>query len=160
MWVLLGTGREGCIAHGVGADGCSCLFCAVLVCSQEGSSRRCGGQGDLLSGSLGVMVHWALLAGPEKTNRYGTPSLVPLCCCYFLTALPAAHVSHPLTSQANYPCSWRDIWSQGSLPTGVSRHTGWTQTCQLRGTLASGESKQPLLVKDTIVRSSAGASVN
>ncbi|XP_004447075.1 ATP-dependent (S)-NAD(P)H-hydrate dehydratase isoform X1 [Dasypus novemcinctus] len=40
----------------------------VLVCSQEGSSRRCGGQGDLLSGSLGVLVHWALLAGSEKTN--------------------------------------------------------------------------------------------
>ncbi|XP_042636625.1 ATP-dependent (S)-NAD(P)H-hydrate dehydratase [Orycteropus afer afer] len=40
----------------------------VLVCSQEGSNRRCGGQGDLLSGSLGVLVHWALLAGSEKTN--------------------------------------------------------------------------------------------
>ncbi|XP_068950218.1 ATP-dependent (S)-NAD(P)H-hydrate dehydratase isoform X3 [Petaurus breviceps papuanus] len=40
----------------------------VLVCSHEGSSRRCGGQGDLLSGSLGVLVHWAFLAGPEKTN--------------------------------------------------------------------------------------------
>ncbi|XP_058404471.1 ATP-dependent (S)-NAD(P)H-hydrate dehydratase isoform X3 [Diceros bicornis minor] len=40
----------------------------VLECSQEGSSRRCGGQGDLLSGSLGVLVHWALLAGPKKTN--------------------------------------------------------------------------------------------
>ncbi|KAL1773154.1 ATP-dependent (S)-NAD(P)H-hydrate dehydratase isoform X1 [Sigmodon hispidus] len=47
----------------------------VLVCSQEGSSRRCGGQGDLLSGSLGVMVHWALLAGPEKTNG-SSPLLV------------------------------------------------------------------------------------
>ncbi|XP_074819764.1 ATP-dependent (S)-NAD(P)H-hydrate dehydratase isoform X3 [Natator depressus] len=40
----------------------------VLVCSHEGSSRRCGGQGDLLSGSLGVLAHWAFLAGPEKTN--------------------------------------------------------------------------------------------
>ncbi|XP_017946736.1 ATP-dependent (S)-NAD(P)H-hydrate dehydratase isoform X1 [Xenopus tropicalis] len=40
----------------------------VLVCSHEGSSRRCGGQGDLLAGSLGVLVHWALLAGPEKIN--------------------------------------------------------------------------------------------
>uniref|UniRef100_A0A8C2VCV1 ATP-dependent (S)-NAD(P)H-hydrate dehydratase n=2 Tax=Chinchilla lanigera TaxID=34839 RepID=A0A8C2VCV1_CHILA len=40
----------------------------VLECSLEGSGRRCGGQGDLLSGSLGVMAHWALLAGPEKTN--------------------------------------------------------------------------------------------
>ncbi|KAI1241631.1 hypothetical protein IHE44_0005114 [Lamprotornis superbus] len=40
----------------------------VLVCSHEGSSRRCGGQGDLLSGSLGVMAHWAFVAGAEKTN--------------------------------------------------------------------------------------------
>ncbi|XP_066475059.1 ATP-dependent (S)-NAD(P)H-hydrate dehydratase isoform X1 [Tiliqua scincoides] len=40
----------------------------VLVCSHEGSSRRCGGQGDLLSGFLGVLAHWAFLAGPEKTN--------------------------------------------------------------------------------------------
>ncbi|XP_045423292.1 ATP-dependent (S)-NAD(P)H-hydrate dehydratase isoform X3 [Lemur catta] len=47
----------------------------VLTCSQEGSGRRCGGQGDLLSGSLGVLVHWALLAGPEKTNG-SSPLLV------------------------------------------------------------------------------------
>ncbi|XP_014447531.1 ATP-dependent (S)-NAD(P)H-hydrate dehydratase [Tupaia chinensis] len=47
----------------------------VLVCSQKGSSRRCGGQGDLLSGSLGVLAHWALLAGPEKTKR-SSPLLV------------------------------------------------------------------------------------
>ncbi|XP_059695668.1 ATP-dependent (S)-NAD(P)H-hydrate dehydratase isoform X2 [Haemorhous mexicanus] len=40
----------------------------VLVCSHEGSSRRCGGQGDLLSGSLGVLAHWAFIAGAEKTN--------------------------------------------------------------------------------------------
>uniref|UniRef100_A0A8D1VQ21 ATP-dependent (S)-NAD(P)H-hydrate dehydratase n=1 Tax=Sus scrofa TaxID=9823 RepID=A0A8D1VQ21_PIG len=40
----------------------------VLECSHEGSSRRCGGQGDLLSGSLGVLVHWALHAGPSKTD--------------------------------------------------------------------------------------------
>ncbi|DAA23710.1 ATP-dependent (S)-NAD(P)H-hydrate dehydratase isoform X2 [Bos indicus x Bos taurus] len=40
----------------------------VLECSQEGSGRRCGGQGDLLSGSLGVLAHWALRAGPQKTG--------------------------------------------------------------------------------------------
>ncbi|XP_075865400.1 ATP-dependent (S)-NAD(P)H-hydrate dehydratase isoform X2 [Microcebus murinus] len=59
----------------------------VLTCSQEGSSRRCGGQGDLLSGSLGVLVHWALLAGPEKTNgsspllvaAFGACALTRLC---------------------------------------------------------------------------------
>ncbi|XP_046520408.1 ATP-dependent (S)-NAD(P)H-hydrate dehydratase isoform X2 [Equus quagga] len=49
----------------------------VLECSQEGSSRRCGGQGDLLSGSLGVLVHWALLAGPEKTDGYGHIFICP-----------------------------------------------------------------------------------
>ncbi|XP_066872752.1 ATP-dependent (S)-NAD(P)H-hydrate dehydratase isoform X5 [Kogia breviceps] len=47
----------------------------VLTCSQEGSGRRCGGQGDLLSGSLGVLAHWALLAGPEKTSG-SSPLLV------------------------------------------------------------------------------------
>ncbi|XP_059851823.1 ATP-dependent (S)-NAD(P)H-hydrate dehydratase isoform X1 [Delphinus delphis] len=47
----------------------------ALTCSREGSGRRCGGQGDLLSGSLGVLAHWALLAGPEKTNG-SSPLLV------------------------------------------------------------------------------------
>ncbi|XP_015106569.1 ATP-dependent (S)-NAD(P)H-hydrate dehydratase isoform X5 [Vicugna pacos] len=47
----------------------------VLECSQEGSGRRCGGQGDLLSGSLGVLVHWALQAGPERTDGF-SPLLV------------------------------------------------------------------------------------
>ncbi|KAL4230033.1 hypothetical protein ACF0H5_010420 [Mactra antiquata] len=31
----------------------------VLVCCNEGSPRRCGGQGDLLSGSVGTFLHWA-----------------------------------------------------------------------------------------------------
>ncbi|XP_072478074.1 ATP-dependent (S)-NAD(P)H-hydrate dehydratase isoform X1 [Notamacropus eugenii] len=61
----------------------------VLVCSHEGSSRRCGGQGDLLSGSLGVLVHWAFLAGPDKTNGQN-PFLV------------AAFGACSLTRQCNY----------------------------------------------------------
>ncbi|XP_072332110.1 ATP-dependent (S)-NAD(P)H-hydrate dehydratase isoform X2 [Scyliorhinus torazame] len=47
----------------------------VLVCSQQGSGRRCGGQGDLLSGSLGVLTHWAFAAGEEKTDGLN-PTLV------------------------------------------------------------------------------------
>ncbi|XP_035209285.1 ATP-dependent (S)-NAD(P)H-hydrate dehydratase-like [Stegodyphus dumicola] len=31
----------------------------TIVCAEEGSPRRCGGQGDLLSGSLGVFNFWA-----------------------------------------------------------------------------------------------------
>ncbi|XP_033927949.1 ATP-dependent (S)-NAD(P)H-hydrate dehydratase isoform X1 [Melopsittacus undulatus] len=61
----------------------------VLVCSHEGSSRRCGGQGDLLSGSLGVLAHWAFLAGAEKTNGQN-PFLV------------AAFGACSLTRQANH----------------------------------------------------------
>nr|XP_023682693.1 ATP-dependent (S)-NAD(P)H-hydrate dehydratase isoform X2 [Paramormyrops kingsleyae] len=41
---------------------------SVMVCSQEGSSRRCGGQGDLLSGSLGVLAHWAYSSTAEATK--------------------------------------------------------------------------------------------
>uniref|UniRef100_A0A8C9KP30 ATP-dependent (S)-NAD(P)H-hydrate dehydratase n=1 Tax=Panthera tigris altaica TaxID=74533 RepID=A0A8C9KP30_PANTA len=44
----------------------------VLSCAPEGSSSRCGGQGDLMSGALGVLVHWALHASPEKTNGSGS----------------------------------------------------------------------------------------
>ncbi|XP_066236659.1 ATP-dependent (S)-NAD(P)H-hydrate dehydratase isoform X2 [Saccopteryx leptura] len=61
----------------------------VLECSRQGSSRRCGGQGDLLSGSLGLLVHWALHAGPEKTN-----GLSPL--------LLAAFGACALTRQCNH----------------------------------------------------------
>ncbi|XP_036894260.1 ATP-dependent (S)-NAD(P)H-hydrate dehydratase isoform X2 [Sturnira hondurensis] len=61
----------------------------VLECSLQGSNRRCGGQGDLLSGALGVLVHWALHAGPEKTNGF-SPLLV------------AAFGACSLTRQCNY----------------------------------------------------------
>ncbi|XP_061408279.1 ATP-dependent (S)-NAD(P)H-hydrate dehydratase isoform X3 [Lethenteron reissneri] len=40
----------------------------VLVCEHEGSYRRCGGQGDLLSGATGIMVYWALAANPTVSN--------------------------------------------------------------------------------------------
>ena len=40
---------------------------SVISCSAEGSPRRCGGQGDLLSGILGVFVHWARQAEGRYT---------------------------------------------------------------------------------------------
>ncbi|XP_018605630.1 ATP-dependent (S)-NAD(P)H-hydrate dehydratase isoform X4 [Scleropages formosus] len=48
---------------------------SVIVCSHEGSSRRCGGQGDLLSGSLGVMAHWAFSAQGD-TAKSVSPAMV------------------------------------------------------------------------------------
>ncbi|XP_056610469.1 ATP-dependent (S)-NAD(P)H-hydrate dehydratase isoform X3 [Triplophysa dalaica] len=47
----------------------------MLKCSQEGSGRRCGGQGDLLSGSLGVFAHWAFSSSTDATKGMN-PSLV------------------------------------------------------------------------------------
>lgn len=46
-----------------------CVMFSVISCSVEGSGRRCGGQGDLLSGSLGVLAHWAHAASAAGTLR-------------------------------------------------------------------------------------------
>lgn len=42
---------------------------SVVSCSNEGSGRRCGGQGDLLSGSIGVLAHWAHTASAAGLIR-------------------------------------------------------------------------------------------
>lgn len=36
-----------------------CLSLLVIVCATKGSPRRCGGQGDILSGTMGVFNFWA-----------------------------------------------------------------------------------------------------
>uniref|UniRef100_A0A3Q2QWA6 ATP-dependent (S)-NAD(P)H-hydrate dehydratase n=1 Tax=Fundulus heteroclitus TaxID=8078 RepID=A0A3Q2QWA6_FUNHE len=51
----------------------------VYSCSVEGSGRRCGGQGDLLSGSMGVMAHWAHLRPKKKNDSFGACSLTRQC---------------------------------------------------------------------------------
>ncbi|XP_060909422.1 ATP-dependent (S)-NAD(P)H-hydrate dehydratase [Labrus mixtus] len=48
----------------------------VFTCSLEGSGRRCGGQGDLLSGSMGVFAHWAHSASAAGVIRSVNPSVV------------------------------------------------------------------------------------
>ncbi|XP_073329441.1 ATP-dependent (S)-NAD(P)H-hydrate dehydratase isoform X2 [Pagrus major] len=48
----------------------------VISCSVEGSGRRCGGQGDLLSGSMGVLAHWAHAASAAGLLRSVNPSMV------------------------------------------------------------------------------------
>lgn len=39
----------------------------IVTCKEQGSLRRCGGQGDVLSGSLGTFSHWAFEAA--KNNQ-------------------------------------------------------------------------------------------
>ncbi|XP_023230724.1 ATP-dependent (S)-NAD(P)H-hydrate dehydratase-like [Centruroides sculpturatus] len=38
----------------------------TITCKEKGSPRRCGGQGDLLSGSMGVFAYWSQLASKNK----------------------------------------------------------------------------------------------
>ncbi|XP_049584737.1 ATP-dependent (S)-NAD(P)H-hydrate dehydratase isoform X1 [Syngnathus scovelli] len=48
----------------------------VVTCSTEGSGRRCGGQGDLLSGAAGVLAHWAHTASQAGLITGVNPSVV------------------------------------------------------------------------------------
>ena len=44
---------------------------SVLVCCGDGSARRCGGQGDILSGAMGTLSFWShqALADPDRTPK-------------------------------------------------------------------------------------------
>lgn len=54
---------------------------STLWCSEPGSARRCGGQGDILAGALGTMLHWArttnqsLDVDPRLLAAYGACAL-------------------------------------------------------------------------------------
>lgn len=51
-------------------------------CEFRGTGRRCGGQGDLLSGSIATLYYWAVSAGsvnPEVVACQGAGLLVRLC---------------------------------------------------------------------------------
>ncbi|KAK7467864.1 hypothetical protein BaRGS_00036901 [Batillaria attramentaria] len=48
----------------------------VIMCSTDGSPRRCGGQGDLLSGSAAVFYNWALLKHNRKSDTESSQPLL------------------------------------------------------------------------------------
>uniref|UniRef100_A0A0B6ZE48 ATP-dependent (S)-NAD(P)H-hydrate dehydratase n=2 Tax=Arion vulgaris TaxID=1028688 RepID=A0A0B6ZE48_9EUPU len=64
----------------------------VLVCTEPGSFRRCGGQGDLLSGSMGIFAFWSTevvkkgaegstlqIYGPGMCAAYAACALTRVC---------------------------------------------------------------------------------
>uniref|UniRef100_A0A3B3UNS8 ATP-dependent (S)-NAD(P)H-hydrate dehydratase n=1 Tax=Poecilia latipinna TaxID=48699 RepID=A0A3B3UNS8_9TELE len=51
----------------------------VYSCSVEGSGRRCGGQGDLLCGSMGVMAITEIIMNPSVVAAFGACSLTRQC---------------------------------------------------------------------------------
>lgn len=42
----------------------------LLKCSEKGSPRRCGGQGDILAGVLGTFIHWANISIKNSGSNY------------------------------------------------------------------------------------------
>ncbi|WFD29416.1 ATP-dependent NAD(P)H-hydrate dehydratase [Malassezia sp. CBS 17886] len=73
-------------------------------CDEPGSLKRCGGQGDLLSGSLGTMMAWAkryeersadgpVLGVDGRAHPPLAPERLPLIAAWAASAL-ARHVSH------------------------------------------------------------------
>lgn len=52
----------------------------TIICSKQGSVRRCGGQGDLLSGSMGTFMYWAnkTMKDTQSGNQAGDALLEKL----------------------------------------------------------------------------------
>ncbi|XP_041359018.1 ATP-dependent (S)-NAD(P)H-hydrate dehydratase-like [Gigantopelta aegis] len=59
----------------------------VLVCCEEGSLRRCGGQGDLLSGSMGIFTHWTHQLDQQTTHNDLLKSCGPSLCAAYAACL-------------------------------------------------------------------------
>jgi ATP-dependent NAD(P)H-hydrate dehydratase len=65
----------------------------ILVCKAEGSSRRCGGQGDLLAGSMGTFSHWAHTQSDVKCNELTTYGAT-MCAAYAACLLTRECAKH------------------------------------------------------------------
>ncbi len=50
---------------------------SAVTCDEEGSPRRCGGQGDLLAGTLGTFVGWSTQF--SKREGYDNSADIPNC---------------------------------------------------------------------------------
>ncbi|PVD34435.1 hypothetical protein C0Q70_05708 [Pomacea canaliculata] len=65
---ILRKGREDIISDGN----------SVIKCNTEGSPRRCGGQGDLLSGATGIFFNWTLSFNNHKKESATEASEIQL----------------------------------------------------------------------------------
>ncbi|XP_026686172.1 ATP-dependent (S)-NAD(P)H-hydrate dehydratase [Diaphorina citri] len=52
-----------------------------LTCKEGNSWRRCGGQGDLVAGTLATFAHYAALKEQNATGHQGWKALAGLCAC-------------------------------------------------------------------------------
>lgn len=45
-------------------------------CQIKGTPRRCGGQGDILTGTIALFIHWARLKADPENNIYSSQHLI------------------------------------------------------------------------------------
>ncbi|KAI9102726.1 Ribokinase-like protein [Phlyctochytrium arcticum] len=79
--VTNGTDRKDCPLRSVTSRLLRQRF-TVYVCDAPGSPRRCGGQGDLLSGACATFLAWALNFAAKTTRYQGDTPQSPILCCY------------------------------------------------------------------------------
>ena len=60
---------------------------SLLICDDEGSSRRCGGQGDLLVGSLANFAYWSNLSKNKSESKIAKKGLNPCMVAAFAACL-------------------------------------------------------------------------
>jgi len=70
---IVQKGKDDVISNGLVDD---------VICSERGSPRRCGGQGDVLAGTLSAFVSWGFLKGKEGGEKVeGWPILAAFAAC-------------------------------------------------------------------------------
>ena len=79
-------------------------------CVAGGSPRRCGGQGDVLAGSLATFLHWSTMAADSGLESPG-PQIVAAWGAARLTRACAEQVRGPQSAQ--YPVLGKDKDSRG-----------------------------------------------
>ncbi|XP_071847249.1 ATP-dependent (S)-NAD(P)H-hydrate dehydratase-like [Apostichopus japonicus] len=83
----------------------------VIVCASKGSPRRCGGQGDILSGTMGVFNFWAHQASSQanQTNDYILSSFGPPSCAAYAACLLTKRSSHLAFAEHKRSMSTTDV---------------------------------------------------
>lgn len=64
---------------------------SLLICDAKGSPRRCGGQGDLLSGSLATFAYWSQVASKENVKDAVLAAHGPSVCAGYAACLLTRH---------------------------------------------------------------------
>ncbi|CAG2208030.1 ATP-dependent (S)-NAD(P)H-hydrate dehydratase-like isoform X3 [Mytilus galloprovincialis] len=81
----------------------------VLVCCSEGSPRRCGGQGDLLSGAMGTFSYWAHQAIERGTDNALLSLYGPNLCAAYAACLLTKECNKQAYSQKRRSTTTSDM---------------------------------------------------